>query len=205
MILLTFSSLALGTAAGWLLFPLSERDPSTTLPRSWRMPTAAFTGILCGLLAWRIGPSWDLVVFLVLPLFGVLLGAIDLRTRLLPNALVMPFLLLTVLLMLPVAGFEAGWSALMGALVGGASMFVIYLILALISPSGIGMGDVKLAGVLGMYGGYAGFLPWAVMLLGGFILGGVVGIALLFGGASRQSAFPFGPPMLAAAVVAMLA
>ena len=65
-------------------------------------------------------------------------------------------------------------------------------------PSGMGLGDVKLAGVLGMYLGYLGWGTLAVGAFFGFALGAVIGITLMaLGRATRKSKIPFGPFMLA--------
>lgn len=196
--------MAVGGLSGYLMFSLSARDPRTVLPDRWRPRIAFLTALLCGLVAWRTGWAWQLPVFFLLPVFGVLLGAVDLRTRLLPNALVLPFLSTTLALLVPIALFEREWPALIGSLAGGAAMFGIYLTMALVSPGKIGMGDVKLAGVLGLIGALPGLTAWTVTVLGGFILGGALGVILLITGHSRQAAFPYGPAMLAAAIGAVL-
>jgi leader peptidase (prepilin peptidase)/N-methyltransferase len=85
------------------------------------------------------------------------------------------------------------------AAAGGAILFVIYLILAIISPGGMGMGDVKFAAPIGLYLGYLG---WSQLLYGGllgFILNGVVTVLVLRKNrAVRTSEVPHGPSMLAA-------
>lgn len=203
-ILLILGSATAGSVLGFYMFALANRDERTILPSTWRPFVAAVTGILCGAVAWRIDLSWALPALLVLPLFGVLLAAVDLRTKLLPNALVRPFFLTAAVLLILAALFGDAWSSLLGAAIGGASLFAIYLVLALISPSGLGMGDVKLAGVLGLYAGYVGPAAWTVTAMGGFILGAVFGILLLvFTHSSRKAAFPFGPAMLAASIAAV--
>jgi leader peptidase (prepilin peptidase)/N-methyltransferase len=70
----------------------------------------------------------------------------------------------------------------------------------------MGFGDVKLAGVLGLYLGWLGWAPLAVGTLAAFLLGGIVGVALMAGGrAGRKTALPFGPSMLAGALIALFA
>ena len=80
-----------------------------------------------------------------------------------------------------------------------------YFLLAFLKPGAMGMGDVKLAGVLGLV---LGWLGWGVVLFGGFLgflLGGVLGIALMVAGkAGRKSKIPFGPFMVAGAFIAVL-
>jgi leader peptidase (prepilin peptidase)/N-methyltransferase len=89
---------------------------------------------------------------------------------------------------------------------GAAAMFAFYFLLAFVYPSGMGFGDVKLAGVLGMY---LGFLGWTEVLVGtfaGFLVGGAVGAVLVVTrGAGRKSMIPFGPSMLVGAWIAVLA
>jgi leader peptidase (prepilin peptidase)/N-methyltransferase len=189
-----------GGLTAYRMFPLANRDPRTVLPGRWRGPVAVLTGLFSGLGALAAGGPAEVPLYLVLPVFGVLLAAIDLRSRLLPNALVLPFLGATGAGVL-VAALGGGLRPLVGALLGGAVMFLFYLLLALISPSSMGMGDVKLAGVLGLVSGYAGLLPWLATLLGGFLFGGLAGIALLLSGRGRRAAFPFGPGMILAALV----
>jgi leader peptidase (prepilin peptidase)/N-methyltransferase len=195
---------AAGAAAGYLMFVLAFRDERTVLPGWWRIPQSVLTGVLAGVFAWRLGPVPELPAFLALAVFGVLLAAIDLRSKLLPNALVLPFAVTGGVLLLAAAPFGAGLPSLLGALIGGGSLFLLYLVLALISPAGLGMGDVKLAGVLGLYAGYVSPVVWMATALGGFVLGALLGIFLLvFTRSSRKTAFPFGPSMLAAAVAAV--
>lgn len=84
-------------------------------------------------------------------------------------------------------------------MLGAVILFVSYLILGLISPGGIGMGDVKLAAPVGLYLGYLG---WSHLLYGGllgFVLNGVVTVLVLSSkGWNRATEVPHGPSMLGA-------
>ncbi len=75
---------------------------------------------------------------------------------------------------------------------------------AFVQPKAMGFGDVKLAGVLGLVLGY---LSWSALVIGaflGFLLGALVGVAVIAAGrASRKSAIPFGPFMIAGALLAL--
>jgi leader peptidase (prepilin peptidase)/N-methyltransferase len=86
-----------------------------------------------------------------------------------------------------------------------AALYGFYFALAFVYPAGMGFGDVKLAGVLGLL---LGWLGWGALVVGaffGFVLGGVVGAALMFARrAGRRTAIPFGPFMLAGAFLAVL-
>ena len=96
------------------------------------------------------------------------------------------------------------WESLLRALLGAAISFAVYLVLALISPSSLGMGDVKLAGVLGLYLGYLGWRTLILGAVGGFVIAALIGLVLLaMRRVTLRTQVPFGPPMLAAALVAV--
>ncbi|MBB3082247.1 prepilin peptidase [Geodermatophilus sabuli] len=160
--------------------------------------------LLFALTAVRFGPSAPLPAFLFLTGAGVLLAVVDLRHRLLPNRVVLPSLAAgAVLLVLP-AVLDDAWPALLRAVVGAGALFAAFLVLALVSPSGLGMGDVKLAAVVGLY---LGWLGWPAVVLGaaaGFVVQAAVAVGLL---ATRRiglrGELPFGPAMLAGAALAI--
>ena len=90
------------------------------------------------------------------------------------------------------------------AAIGGAALFVLYAVLWFVYPKGMGLGDVKLAGILGLYLGYLGWGTLAVGAFFGFALGGVLGVTLMaIGRATRKSKIPFGPFMLSGAMAAV--
>jgi leader peptidase (prepilin peptidase)/N-methyltransferase len=96
-------------------------------------------------------------------------------------------------------------AALTTAGIGLAALLLLYLILALARPGGMGMGDVKLAGVLGMFLGWLGWGSLAVGAFSAFLLGGLFAIVLLaVRRAGRTTRIPFGPWMLAGAWVGIL-
>ncbi|WP_026553803.1 prepilin peptidase [Arthrobacter sp. 35W] len=136
---------------------------------------------------------------------SVRLAIIDIRTHRLPNRLVFPgFAVLVVLL--PGAALLAGEAATaLRTLAAGAAVGGLYLALRLIHPAGMGLGDVKLAVVLGLLLGFSG---WAAVLAGtagAFLLGGVWGLVLLATGRGTvKTQIPFGPFMIAAAWAALL-
>lgn len=185
--------------------PLADRDPRTVLPPSWRLPLALLAGVLSCAGYAVTSEWWNWPVVAVLAVFGVLLGAIDARTKLLPNAVLLRFTAVTLPLLLLAAAASGHWIGLLGAATGAAGLFAVYFVLALISPAGMGMGDVKLAAVLGLIAGWAGAAAWMGTLLGGFLLGGLAGVAVLLARrGSRGSTFPFGPGMLLAAFASLV-
>lgn len=204
-IVLIAAAVAAGFVVGWLVFPMAQREERTSLPVSWRVPLAMLTGFVCGLLAWTFGVVLVLPAFLYLAVVGTLLGGIDVRHNLLPNRLVLPFLLGALVLLGLASLINSEWMQLLGGVTGGAAMFAVYLVMALIKPGGIGMGDVKLAAVIGLYAGYLGLNAWLLVLVGAFLLNAVAIVVLILGRVlNRKSEIPFGPSMIAAALLVPL-
>jgi leader peptidase (prepilin peptidase) / N-methyltransferase len=180
-----------------------RRVAAGTGPVAVRRPLVeAATAALFVLVAAGEGISWQVPAFLVLAAAGVLLVLVDLRHRLLPDRVVVPTLVAGVVLLSVAALAEGTWPALLRALLGAAALFAAYLVLALVSPGGLGMGDVKLAAVLGLF---LGWLGWGAVLVGavaGFVVQAVFAVVLLaLRRARRDSELPFGPAMLVGAAL----
>ena len=157
-------------------------------------------------MALRFGFDPVLPAYLYLAAVGLALALIDLDVKRLPDALTLPsYVVVPVLLgVAALAGSDSG--DLLRALLGGAAMYAVYFALCFAYPAGMGFGDVKLAGVLGLYTAWLGWGAWAVGLFLGFLLGGLFGIGLILvkrGG--RKTAVPFGPFMLLGVLIAVLA
>jgi leader peptidase (prepilin peptidase)/N-methyltransferase len=154
----------------------------------------------------EVAGALELVAFLTLTSVSIALALIDLDTRRLPNVIVLPSLLAGILLLGVAALLRGDIPALVGAGIGGASLFVFYFVLALIKPGGMGFGDVKLAAVLGLY---LGFLGWGSLLVGAFaafLFGGVFGLLLIaVRKAGRKTPIPFGPWMILGAWLGVFA
>lgn len=137
---------------------------------------------------------------------GVALTVIDIDCKRLPNFLVLPSYPAVFVLLTGAAAVLGDWPALLRAAVGAVALFGFYLVLALIYPAGMGFGDVKLAGVIGAL---LGFLSYGVLLVGAmlaFVLAAIAGIALLVSRRGRVGTMiPFGPYMIAAALIAVVA
>ncbi len=179
------------------------RDPRVAGPAS--PLTTAVTAACFVLLGWHFGWSWQLPAYLFFAGVGVWLSVIDLRSRLLPNAIVLPALCLGALLLAAASAAGSAWGPLVRAGLGSLVLFGLYLALALVSPAGMGMGDVKLAAVVGLFLAYQGWQTLAVGTFAGFLIGALAGAAVLAvrrGG--LKSTIPFGPPMIAGALAAIL-
>ena len=179
-------------------------------PISVRYPLVeAGTAALFGLTAWWAGWTWSLPAYLYLAAIAVALALIDIDTKRLPDAIVLPSYPVAAAL-LALASWNPGgvsdWSAFVRALLGCAVLFAGYFVLMFIYPAGMGFGDVKLAGVLGLYLGWLGWGELTVGAFAAFLVGGVFSLALLAAGrASRKSGIPFGPWMIAGAAIGVAA
>jgi leader peptidase (prepilin peptidase)/N-methyltransferase len=143
-----------------------------------------------------------LAAMLYLVAISVALAIVDIETRRLPDRIVLPAYAVGAVL-LGVAALVGGhFDALLRGGIGMVGLALFYFILWFVKPGGMGFGDVKLAGVLGLYLGWIGWGALAVGALSAFVLGGVFGLALIaFSKAGRKSRIPFGPWMLAGAWV----
>ncbi len=164
------------------------------------------TALLLGTLAARVHPGLVLAAACWLALCAIPLAFIDAAVRRLPDMLTGPAFAGTALLLLAAAGVGGHWEVLARAVLGGIALAGFCLLLALISPSGMGMGDVKAATALGTMLAWAG---WTSLIAGGFasfLFAAVYGIALLISGrATRKQQIPFGPFMITGAFLVMLA
>ncbi|MCU1474307.1 A24 family peptidase [Amnibacterium sp.] len=148
----------------------------------------------------------ELVAYLYLAAISVALAVIDLDVRRLPDAIVLPSYVVAVALLVAVDLLRGDAAKLPLVVLGGAGSFLFYYLLRVLKPGGMGLGDVKLAGVLGLYLGQAGLAQLLVGTFAAFVLGGVAGVALIVARRStRKSTIPFGPWMLGGAWIGILA
>lgn len=138
--------------------------------------------------------------------WSAILAVIDVRSHRLPDRIVLPAYPLS-LVLLGAAALLRGEPSRLIPMVGGAlALFVFYLALRMLRAGGMGGGDVKLSGVLGVFLGYLG---WDAVLTGavaGFVFGGLYAAALLLSRrGSRNTAVAFGPWMLLGAWAVILA
>ena len=156
--------------------------------------------------AWRFGLTFAAVALAYLALVTVALAFIDIDVRRLPDALVLPSYPIVGALLAGDALVETdGWPAVR-ALIGLAAMGGYYFALRLAWPRGMGAGDVKLAGVLGLMAGYLGWSHLSVALIAGPLVAGLlVAIPLLTKRLSLRSKVPYGPALIAGAWIGYLA
>jgi leader peptidase (prepilin peptidase)/N-methyltransferase len=189
----------------WLVLRGRCRDCSTPIP--WRYPAVeGSAGLVFLAIGFRLGLSWYLAAVLVLAAASIALAVIDLAHQRLPFVVTGVTAVLTAALLtadavsrgpgpIPVALASAGvWLAVYGG---------VWLAT---TGRGMGLGDVALAPLLGLTLGWTGWGSSVTGLLAGFVVGAVVGIALLaIGVVGRRSRIPHGPFMLAGAAIGLFA
>ena len=166
------------------------------------------TSVLFAGMAWHVVELDLLAVapaYLYVTAIGIALAFIDAAHHRLPDAIVLPSYAVLGALLVLASAVAGEWGRLLVAAAGGAGLWTLYFVLALVKTGGMGFGDVKLAGLLGMVLGWTGWGSLAVGAFGGFLVGGVVAIALLLvGRAGRRTRIPFGPWMVVGALVGIL-
>lgn len=165
---------------------------------------AAGSALALGALAAGVGWSPALPAFVVLGLGAVVLVVVDLRLHRLPDRLTLPSAAVG-LGLLALASVPAGsWSRLGRAALGGLVLLVVYAVMHLASGAGLGAGDVKYAGVLGVHLAWVGWPTLVLGVVAGFVAGGIAAVGLMaLGRAGRRTRLAFGPAMVLGAVAAV--
>lgn len=185
--------------------PISARYPLVELGAGLAFAGVAWLFLLHGSLplAARLAVTG---AYLYLAAISIALTLIDIDTHRLPNSIVLPGYIVIPVLFGAACVLGAEWASLLRAAIGGLALFAFYFVLRLVRPAGMGGGDVKLAGVLGLSLAWLGWGALAVGAFAAFLLGGVFGVALIaVRRAGRKTAIPFGPFMLAGAWVGIVA
>ncbi|MBA3283097.1 MAG: prepilin peptidase [Acidimicrobiia bacterium] len=159
----------------------------------------------------RFGASWEVVPYALF--FSVLLAlsVIDLELYILPNKITYPSVLVSLVAVVPLSylAVDEPGEAILGALIGGVA-YALFLGITLVAyelivhKEGMGMGDVKLAALLGIWVGWIEPLLVLYALVAASIVGLVVGAAILFVRRASQP-YPFGPWLAVGAVAVILA
>lgn len=169
----------------------------------------AGTAVLFVAITFRLAESQRaaaLPAYLYLAAAGLALAVIDIDHHRLLDAIVLPSYLIAAVLLALASAFTHDWWALARAAMSAATLFGGYFAIVVAYPAGMGFGDVKLAGLLG---GLLGYLSWSALIVGafaGFLLGAIAGVAIIAARhGDRKTAIPFGPFMIAGALLAVFA
>ncbi|MDQ3717319.1 MAG: A24 family peptidase [Actinomycetota bacterium] len=217
--------LALGALVGALLGPAAaatsvtvpdrvgpwQRDPARWLlgqpaTRRRRLLMTGLGAVVLGGLAAAIGWRPALAAFLLVGVLGLILAAIDLEHHRLPDRLTLTGALGCAVVLLVDAMLTGSWTPLFRGLLCAAVAFITFLVMALISPSGMGFGDVKLAALLSLHTGWLGWELAVLAGLAGFTAGALASLLLVLSGrATMRTAIPFGPALLVGAWLVVVA
>jgi leader peptidase (prepilin peptidase) / N-methyltransferase len=205
---------AAGAGVGWLLarelgtgaYRLDD-ETDRTLPR----PIAALAvavPVLWGVLAWRLGGLSEgavLPAYLLLAWAGVALFWIDVDVHRLPEGLTLAVIPVLVVLLAVASATTGDWGALLRAVLCGAAGWLVYAVLAVLVPGGLGLGDATLGGLVALPLGYLG---WGVPVVGFVVAYLVSGAVAVVGLATRRlslrSHIAFGPFIVVGALAAVL-
>jgi leader peptidase (prepilin peptidase)/N-methyltransferase len=189
---------------GWLL--LRGKCRHCRNPISVRYPLVeAGCGVLFAAMAARFGWSWELPAYLVMAAALLAISMIDLEHFIVPDRITAPLTVAALALLAVAATADGDGWRFVRTVLAGLTFFGFFLVLNLLYPRGMGMGDVKLAFSLGLY---LGWLGWGQVFLGGFLaflLGALIGVTLIATGVkTRKDAVPFGPFMAAGTLITVL-
>ncbi|MBV9293488.1 MAG: prepilin peptidase [Frankiales bacterium] len=189
----------------WLLLRGKCRHCGTRISARYPAVELLTAGLFAAMAA-EIGWHAELPAYLYLVAVGVALAFIDLDCQRLPDALTLPSYAVGIVgLGVASAVHRDAWS-IERALIGMAALFAFYFTVAMISPRGMGFGDVKLSGVLGLYLAWQGWDQLGVGAFAAFVVGGLAGVVLMaFAGAGRKTKVPFGPFMIIGALIGIFA
>jgi leader peptidase (prepilin peptidase) / N-methyltransferase len=160
--------------------------------------------VLFAALTLRFGLRAELPAYLYLVTVGLALTMMDFDLRRLPASIILPSYVMTVMLLMPAGAVSANWYAGVRSLSGMAALLALYFALALAYPNGLGFGDVKLAGLVGLY---LGWLSWNALFLtaiGSLLIACVGGAAVqVTRQATSAVAVRITPCLVSAAVLAL--
>lgn len=180
----------------WLLLRGRSRCCDTPIPARYPLVEAG-TAVAFGLVAWWLGPQAGLPAFLYLAAASIALALIDIDVKKLPYVIVAPSYPVGAVLLGAASWAHHDWASVRRAAIGAVALFAFYRLIHQIKPAAMGYGDVRLAGVLGMY---LGWLGWGTLVAGaffGFVVGGFFGVALIvLARGTMKSQIPYGPYML---------
>ncbi|MGH9019241.1 MAG: prepilin peptidase [Acidimicrobiales bacterium] len=166
---------------------------------------AVVSALVLGAFGAHFGADVVLAAYAVFGLSMVAISAVDLERYIIPNFIVYPTLALMVPLLVVASAVDSRWGSLGRAAACGAIAFVGFYVLHVIVPKGMGFGDVRLAGVIGLAVGWLGYGHAFVGFFAGFVLGAVIGIVFIVAtGGGRKTRIPFGPFLAAGAVASIV-
>ena len=153
------------------------------------------TAALFSTMAARIGTRLALVPFLFLAAVVVVVAFIDIDHLRIPDRVTFPSLAVSIGAIVAVSAADGHPRWIVDALIGAFAFFAILFVFHIVSPAGMGFGDVKLGLLLGLYLGWISprLVIWGLLL--GALLGTFIGVGVGLARRTRKAAFPFGPAL----------
>jgi leader peptidase (prepilin peptidase)/N-methyltransferase len=189
----------------WLLLRGRCRECSSRISARYPLVEAA-TAALFVAFGVRFGLHAVLPAYLYLAAVGVALTMIDIDVQRLPDVITLPSYPVGLVLLGIAAVVDQAGDSFVRALIGMAALFAFYALVWFVYPAGMGLGDVKLAGVLGLYLAWLGWGQLVVGAFAAFAVGAVVSIAIVaIAGGGRKTKVPFGPFMLVGVLIGIYA
>ncbi len=162
-------------------------------------------GVVFALLAYRQSDVWAVLAFCWLSAHGAAAALVDLAVRRVPNVLTLSSYIGVVAFLAVQTASGHDWAGLLKAVIGGIGLAVFYLVLAVASRGGLGLGDVKLAAGLGTALSWIGITALVAGTVLGLLLAGATGLAAILMGRLRwHQQFPFGPCLVLGALLILL-
>jgi leader peptidase (prepilin peptidase)/N-methyltransferase len=183
----------------WLLLRGRCRKCGEQIAARYPLVEAATAALYVAVVAAKWGDAAAIALGVALVTVLVPVTLIDLEHRIIPNKLTLPFAILAVAL-----GLGLDPAGVPEQLIAGTAAAGFFLAAVLAYPRGMGMGDVKLAGVMGLYLGRAVAPALFIGLMAGVVVGAVI-IARKGAKEGRKTAVPFGPFLALGAVAAIFA
>lgn len=163
------------------------------------------TAATLAILAWRVTEPLPLAALCWAAIFGVVLAFVDVSVHRLPDRLTLPAAGGAAVLLGLSAAIDGEPRRYLVALASALTLAAFYLVLALIAPAGMGLGDVKLALCVGLVAGWFGWPVTMLAAMAGFLLAGLYAVVLLvLGRVGRKDHIPHGPFMLVGALAAVI-
>lgn len=172
-------------------------------PATWWLAQLSVPLLSLAMLAtW--GTSWILLPFLWLVPVLVTAAVVDLRTMLIPKDIVWTGFFVGAALIVVASVLGGVTTQLLPALIGAVGYFGFLFVVSVISPAGMGFGDVRLAALLGLYLGWIHMLLPAIGLFIACLFGVVLGLGVRVASGTKRAPFPFGPGLALGTMVAIV-